>query len=128
MVTCFLLCEVWEKSDGKSGEKRRKRELCPSLEPNHGSDRCKRSHRPRNSRYILTCSGITMYSLFILLTLQQPPFLIRTFIKPHAHHRIISFEGQLPIADELQVYTWYLPSFSHLPLSHNPHVPHFCKY
>lgn len=41
------------------------------------------------------------------IRLQQAPFLLRTFIKPHAHHRILEFEKQPPVADELQVYTWY---------------------
>jgi hypothetical protein len=58
--------------------------------------------------------------------LQQAPFLIRTFIKPHAHHRILDFEGQPPIADELQVYTWYALFFSvpflALEMHHKPRM------
>jgi Sin3 associated polypeptide p18 (SAP18) len=44
--------------------------------------------------------------------MQQVPVLIRTFVKLHAHHRITDFEGQIPVADELQVYKWYATRFS----------------
>ena len=54
---------------------------------------------------------LILVSSLTLFFLQQAPFLVRTFIKPHAHHRILDFEGQLPVADELQVYTWYATPF-----------------
>ena len=35
------------------------------------------------------------------------PFLIRTFVKVGAYHRLTQFEeGPLPLADEQQIYTW----------------------
>ena len=44
--------------------------------------------------------------------LQTAPFLIRTFIKIGGFHRITQFEeGPLPVADEQQIFTWYVRLF-----------------
>src|SRR6266702_5505962 len=42
------------------------------------------------------------------------PFLIRAFVKTGSFHRLSQFEDvPLPLADELQIFTWYVsfPSF-----------------
>ena len=39
--------------------------------------------------------------------IQTAPFLIRTFLKIGAFHRLAQFEeGPLPIVDEQQIFTW----------------------
>ena len=41
--------------------------------------------------------------------MQTAPFLIRAFIKVGAFHRLTQFEdGPLPIAEEQQIYAWYV--------------------
>jgi histone deacetylase complex subunit SAP18 len=38
---------------------------------------------------------------------QTAPFLIRAFVKVGSFHRLSQFQdGPLPIADELQIFTW----------------------
>ncbi len=38
---------------------------------------------------------------------QTAPFLIRAFVKVGSFHRLSQFEdGSLPLADELQIFTW----------------------
>lgn len=41
---------------------------------------------------------------------QTCPFLIRTFVKPRAHHDDADFEAdRLPVASEFEIFTWYVP-------------------
>ena len=52
------------------------------------------------------------------ILVQTAPFLIRTFVKIGAYHRLAQFEdGPLPLADEQPVYTWCVLDTTRVPLS-----------
>jgi histone deacetylase complex subunit SAP18 len=47
--------------------------------------------------------------LSLTLSSQTAPFLIRAFVKVGSFHRVSQFQdGPLPITDELQIFTWYV--------------------
>lgn len=48
---------------------------------------------------------------------QTAPFLIKTFVKVGKYHHLSQFEeGPLPVADEQQVYTWYVLPTHTIPM------------
>ena len=63
-----------------------------------------------------TKNGITRLTDDSNFLTQTAPFLIRTFIKIGTFHRLTQFEdGNVPTADEQQIFTWCDFSFPVLP-------------